>query len=35
MTAPPLHLLLAAADHRRPALADGVAGDAVSRCNTR
>src|ERR1700759_4553198 len=31
MTAPPLHLLLADADDHRPALADGLAGDALDR----
>jgi hypothetical protein len=31
MTAPPLHLLLADADDRRPALAEGLAGDALDR----
>ncbi len=31
MTPPPLHLLLADADDRRPALADGLAGDALDR----
>jgi hypothetical protein len=31
MTAPPLQLLLADADDRRPALADGLAGDPLDR----